>query len=434
MRFIRATDEDFEKEFKRIYKRGGVLEEEIVKVASHICFEVERRGDEALFEYTEKYDGYCLTTETVEVSVEEINQSMGMVSSEDMEMLKLAAKRIEKFHRQQLMSDCLVEGNGVTLGQKVIPLGRVGIYCPGGRASYPSTVLMAAIPANIAGVKEIIMTSPAPPGGINPLVVAAAKISGVRRIFRVGGAQAIAAMTYGTETIPAVDKIVGPGNAYVAAAKRLVFGSVDIDMIAGPSEVLIVSDGSVEAAYVAADLLAQAEHDELAAAILVTTDDDFARRVSEEVHRQMATLERKSICEKAISNYGVAIIVRDLEEAIELANRFAPEHLEIATVSPERLLPLIKNAGAVFLGGYTPETLGDYLAGPNHILPTGGTARFSSPLGVYDFIKRMSVVSFSPEALKVLGPVASKFAEKEGLTAHSRAIDLRLKGERQEKS
>ncbi|MCX7982895.1 MAG: histidinol dehydrogenase [Syntrophales bacterium] len=434
MKIIRTTDSDFEKEFMRLYRRGGVLEKKIVNTVFRICHDVEKRGDEALFEYTEKYDGYCLSPETVEVDAEEIERATKRLSPEDLQMLRIAAERIAFFHRNQVVSNWQIEEKGITLGQKVVPLERVGIYCPGGRASYPSTVLMAAIPAVIAGVEEVIMVTPSPPGDLNPLVMAAANISGVKRIFRIGGAQAIAALAYGTETIPKVDKIVGPGNTYVAAAKRFVFGRVDIDMIAGPSEVLVVSDGCVNASFVAADLLAQVEHDEMAAAILVTPNEAFAYRVRGEVKKQMNALERKSICAKALSRYGISIIVRDLEEAMEVTNRFAPEHLEIATVNPERLLPLVKNAGAIFLGSHTPETMGDYLAGPNHILPTGGTARFSSALGVYDFVKRISVVSFSPEALKDLGPVAMRFAQCEGLTAHGKAVEVRLAEERRENS
>ncbi|HOJ52395.1 MAG TPA: histidinol dehydrogenase [Syntrophales bacterium] len=428
MRIISTTDKEFEREFRRILGRGGVMAEEVVQTVAAICEEVEKRGDEALFAYTERYDGVRLTPEMALVSPDEIERAMANVSAEDMEMLKLAAERIERFHRHQVVSDWRYEEAGLVLGQKVVPLARVGIYCPGGRAAYPSTVLMAAIPAAIAGVGEIIMASPSSRGEINPLVIAAAQICGISRIFKVGGAQAVAAMAYGTETIPAVDKIVGPGNAYVAAAKRLVYGRVSIDMIAGPSECLIVSDGRVNPAFVASDLLAQAEHDEQAAAILVTPDMGFAREVAKEVERQMKALERKSICRQAIDSYGVSIITRDLTEAMEVANRFAPEHLEIATKDPEKLLPLVRNAGAVFLGPYTPETMGDYLAGPNHILPTGGTARFSSALGVYDFFKRISVISISEPALRKLGPFARRFAQREGLTAHGKAIDLRLAG------
>jgi len=345
-----------------------------------------------------------------------------------MKVIKLAARRIEDYHRHQIARGYkLKKESGIELGQRILPLRRVGVYAPGGKASYPSTILMAAIPARIAGVKETILVSPARDGKINPLIAAAAEMSGVKRIFKIGGAQAIAALAYGTETIPQVDKIVGPGNAYVAAAKKLVFGQVDIDMIAGPSEVIVIADETANASFAAADMLAQVEHDEMAAAVLLTTSEDLARKVSLEIYRQMKTLSRKTTAEKSLTRYGAIIVTRSMEEAVDIANSFAPEHLELMVKNPKQVLNGIRNAGSVFLGSYTPEALGDYLAGTNHILPTGGTARFSSPLGVYDFYKRISVLSFSKKAFNKLGASTAHFALMEGLDAHARSVLIRSK-------
>lgn len=311
------------------------------------------------------------------------------------------------------------------MGQRILPLNSVGIYAPGGKASYPSTILMAAVPARIAGVKEIILVSPAQNGKLNPLVVAAAEVSGVNRIFKIGGAQAIAALAYGTKTIPRVDKIVGPGNAYVAAAKKLVFGQVGIDMIAGPSEVLIIADNTANASYAAADMLAQIEHDEMAAAVLLTPSEHLAKAVQRELFEQMKTSSRKDIIEKSIKKHSAVIITRSVAESMDIANDFAPEHLELMVKNPRKILNDVRNAGSVFLGSFTPEALGDYLAGTNHILPTGGTARFSSPLGVYDFYKRMSVLCFSRDAFQKLSEPTARFARMEGLDAHARSVLIR---------
>jgi histidinol dehydrogenase len=342
-------------------------------------------------------------------------------------MVKLAARRIEDYHRKQLVpSYAGSDEDGVELGWLVRPMERIGIYAPGGLAAYPSTVLMAAVPARVAGVREILLVSPAKGGKLNPLLLAAADLSGISRIFKIGGAQAIAALAYGTASIPAVDKIVGPGNAYVTAAKRMVFGAVGIDMIAGPSEILIVADRSADPRYVAADLLSQAEHDTMASAILLTPEEGLATAVASEIVRQLGQLSRKSIATRSMADFGALIITRDLAEAVEIANRFAPEHLELMVENPAEILKDIVNAGAVFLGHFTPEAMGDYLAGPSHILPTAGTARFSSPLGVYDFIKRSSVLSFSSDALRKYGPKAARFAEVEGLQAHGRSVEIRL--------
>jgi len=430
MKIVRTSDKGFEKEFKRIISRGKSFDTAFEKKVSAILMDVEKRGDKALFEYTKRFDGVALTAKTVEVSPLEIREALCSVTKQETTVLNLAAKRIERYHKRQRLETWSYKEEGIELGQKIVPLARVGIYAPGGLAAYPSTVLMAAVPASIAGVKEIIMTSPVGTRGLNPILVAAAQIAGVDRIFKVGGAQAVAAMAYGTESVPAVDKIVGPGNAWVATAKKLVFGRTGIDMIAGPSEILVIADGSAEPAVAAADLLSQAEHDELASAILLTPDKGLAKRVSAEVNAQLKKLSRESIAVKAIRDYGLVVVTQDLAEAVEVANRFAPEHLELLVKDPKKLLAGIRNAGAVFLGHDTPEALGDYLAGPNHILPTGGTARFSSPLGVYDFVKRISVLSFDAKALAKYGMPAAEFAALEGLDAHGKSILARLKAKK----
>jgi histidinol dehydrogenase len=427
MKIIRTADKRFEKEFKRIVNRGKSFDPAFEKRVSAILQDVEKRGDRALFGYTKRFDGVTLTAKTVEVSPLEIREALCSVTKKERAVLTLAAKRIDRYHKRQRLASWSYREEGVELGQKIVPLSRVGIYAPGGLAPYPSTVLMAAIPARIAGVKEIVMTSPVGRAGLNPVIVAAAQVAGVDRIFKVGGAQAVAAMAYGTESVPAVDKIVGPGNAWVATAKKLVFGRTGIDMIAGPSEILIIADRTADPAVAAADLLSQAEHDELASSVLLTPDEDLAKRVSAEVKAQLKLLSRESIAVKAIRDYGLVVVTQDLAEAVEVANRFAPEHLELLVTDPKALLAGIRNAGAVFLGHYTPEALGDYLAGPNHILPTGGTARFTSPLGVYDFVKRISVLSFDGKALAKYGKPAAEFAAMEGLDAHGKSILERLR-------
>ncbi len=430
MKIIRTADKGFEKEFKRIVNRGKSFDPAFEKKVSAILQDVEKRGDRALFGYTKRFDGVTLTAKTVEVSPLEIREALCSVTKKERAVLTLAARRIDRYHKRQRLASWSYREGGVELGQKIVPLSRVGVYAPGGLASYPSTVLMAAIPARIAGVREIIMTSPVGRGGLNPIIVAAAQIAGVDRIFKVGGAQAVAAMAYGTQSVPAVDKIVGPGNAWVATAKKLVFGRTGIDMIAGPSEILIIADRTADPAVAAADLLSQAEHDELASSVLLTPDEDLAKRVSAEIKAQLKLLSRESIAVKAIRDYGLVVVTQDLAEAVEVANRFAPEHLELLVKDPKKLLAGIRNAGAVFLGHYTPEALGDYLAGPNHILPTGGTARFSSPLGVYDFVKRISVLSFDGESLAKYGKAAAEFAAMEGLDAHGKSILARLRAKK----
>ncbi len=427
IRFLQFSDAGFAEAFRAISERGETTPAGILQTVEEILADVRKRGDAALCEYTERFDRLKLDAATLEVSATEIEQALAAVDRDTLATLQLAADRIASFHRRQKEETWLSDDEpDIRLGQMVTPLDRVGIYVPGGKAAYPSSVLMNAVPAKVAGVGEIIMVVPMPDGVINPYVLAAAHIAGVDRIFKIGGAQAIAALAYGTASIPKVDKITGPGNIYVATAKRLVFGAVDIDMIAGPSEILVINDGSGEPAHIAADLLSQAEHDELAASILITTDEVFGRRVVDELERQLAQLSRATIARQSIDNYGAVIVARDLAEATEFSNRIAPEHLELAVAEPFELLPQIRHAGAVFLGHNTPEAAGDYLAGPNHTLPTGGTARFFSPLGTEDFVKKSSLISFSKEGLERLGESIIRIAELEGLQAHARSVSIRL--------
>ncbi len=372
MRLIRTDEAIFAEVFLGIMNRGGGAEPALRISVENILADVAARGDTALFEYTAKFDGYDLNPRTVQVSPEELRAATALVDHDDRAVLQLAAARIEKFHRSQIVKDWRDESeDGVRIGQRITPLEKAGIYVPGGLASYPSTVLMAAIPARIAGVGEIVAVTPLRQGTINPLVALAMELAGVNSIFKIGGAQAIAALTYGTASIPRVDKIVGPGNAYVAMAKQLVYGRVDIDMIAGPSEVLVICDHTAPVSFVAADLLAQAEHDDMASAVVLTPDEYTGRRIVDELYPQLEDLPRQAIVRRAIDEYGAVLITRDLTEAVRLANRFAPEHLELMVENPEELLAEVTHAGAVFLGQYTPEALGDHMAGPNHILPTG---------------------------------------------------------------
>ncbi|KIH75946.1 histidinol dehydrogenase [Geoalkalibacter ferrihydriticus] len=427
MRILRFNDDAFEPTLQKIVNRGAAAQGDVCFTVQEIIDDVRRRGDSALFEHTEKYDRLRLTAETLEVSAEEIDQALAGVSEESLAALRLAAERIAAFHAKQKEQTWLsTEEEDVLLGQMVRPLDRVGIYVPGGKAAYPSSVLMNAVPAKVAGVPEVIMVVPMPGGEVNPHVLAAAHLAGVDRIFKVGGAQAVAALAFGTQSVPRVDKITGPGNIYVATAKQQVFGQVDIDMIAGPSEILIINDGSGDPAHLAADLLGQAEHDELASSILITTDDKIAKKVAKEVEKQLKELSRETIARKAIEAFGAIFIARDLDEAIAFSNRIAPEHLELAVDNPFEILPRIRHAGAIFLGHYTPEAAGDYLAGPNHTLPTGGTARFFSPLSTNDFVKKSSIVSFSRNGLERLGKEIVHIAELEGLEAHGRSVSIRL--------
>ena len=388
-----------------------------------IVEDVKERGDEAVREYSLKFDGWA---GEMPVSESEWAEGAAQCDAFLLQVMKEAAQNIADFHRRQIPQGFEVEKeNGVILGQKVTPLERVGIYVPGGTAAYPSTVLMNAVPASVAGVKEIIMVTPAKEGRIKPEILAAAKIAGVTKIFKVGGAQAIAALAYGTQTVPAVDKITGPGNIYVATAKKLVYGQVDIDMIAGPSEILVIADESADAERAAADMLSQAEHDVLASAVMVTTSARLAELVAAEIERQLTYLPRREIAQRSIEDNGRVIVAESLDDAVEIANALAPEHLEVYTSDPFALLPRLVNAGSIFLGGYTPEPVGDYFAGPNHTLPTSGTARFSSPLSGADFVKRSSYIHYTKEALKEAGEKIAAFAESEGLQAHANAVRIR---------
>ena len=393
---------------------------------SEIIENVRKNGDKALIDYTRKFDGAAL--ESLEVSQDEIDEAFAETDEKFIEILKKAAKRIEGFHKKQLRTSFVInEEKGVILGQKIIPIERAGLYVPGGTASYPSSVLMNAVPAKIAGCKEIVITTPpSPDGKIAPVILAAAKIAGVDKIFKCGGAQAIAALAYGTETIPKVDKIVGPGNAFVAEAKKQVYGKVSIDMIAGPSEILIIADETNDADILAADLLSQAEHDKMAAAILVTNSESLAKSVQNALEEQIPLLPRREIARASIDDNGKIILVKDLAEAVELSDTIAPEHLEICTDNPFDYLDKITHAGSVFLGKNCPEALGDYMAGPNHTLPTSGTARFSNPLSVDDFIKKTQFTYFTREALSALKDDVAYFAEKEGLHGHAKSALIRF--------
>ena len=420
----------------KIMKYGEVSPEEIfargktsfdvADIVTDIIDTVKKNGDKALFEYCEKFDKAALSS--LEVSAEEIEEAFQLVEPKFIEILEKAAKNIRTFHEKQVRNSFIIsEQDGVITGQKVTPIEKVGLYVPGGTAAYPSTVLMDSIPAKIAGCEEICITTPPSANGkVNPVILAAAKIAGVDRIFKIGGAQAVAALAYGTETVPKVDKIVGPGNAFVAEAKRQVFGLVSIDMIAGPSEILVIADGNSDARFVAADLLSQAEHDKMASAVLVTDSEDLAQKVSDELERQLALLPREEIARTSIDNNGKIIIADNLTDVIDVANEIAPEHLELCVDNPFDYLDKIKNAGSIFMGRYCPESLGDYFAGPNHTLPTSGTARFSSPLSVDDFVKKSQYTYYTKEALSKVADDVAFFAEKEGLSAHARSATIRF--------
>ena len=421
---------DNDKIFKELKKRHSVSDKHLETIETRvreIIMAVKSRGDKALLAFTARFDGVKLTKKNIQISKADIDGAWEKVSPEDKKSLNLARKRIEKFHRREVTHSWKISGSGgEALGQKVIPLEKVGIYVPGGKASYPSSVLMNAIPAQVAGVSEIIMVTPPSSRGINPVTLSAARICGIKKIFQVGGAQAIAALAYGTETVPQVDKIVGPGNIFVATAKKMVSGEVGIDMIAGPSEILVIADGGARPAFIAADLLSQAEHDEEAQVMLITPSQALAARVQEEIDLLMEKLPRKEILRKALKN-GLIIITKSLLQAVALSNTVAPEHLLLAVKEPYRLLEKVKNAGSIFLGQFSPVAAGDYLAGPNHVLPTSGTARFSSPLGVYDFVKYCSFTHFNQTQLKKVGKDIMRLARLEGLEAHARSVELRLK-------
>lgn len=408
---------------KRLRSRSEGVRPEIIKTIKNILSEVRKRGDSAVAKFTERFDGF--KPEILRISSEEIKKYISPVKKDVRKALKISINRIRRFHERQKEKSWSFKRDGITLGQVIKPIERVGVYVPGGKASYPSTVLMNVIPAQVAGVPEIAICLPTPLGEINPYVMSAIEMLGIKEVYRVGGAQAIGAMAYGTESIKKVDKIVGPGNIYVTVAKKMVFGEVDIDMIAGPSEILIIADSSIRPSFIAGDLLSQAEHDELASSVLITDSTALAGKVQKELKNQLKALKRGKIANASLKNYGAIIIVKDIKSAVEISNQIAPEHLEIMTENPRRLLSMVKNAGAIFLGQWSPEPMGDYSAGPNHTLPTGGTARFSSPLGVYDFIKRSSLIEFSKEGFILLSNVVETLAEAEGLSAHANAVRIR---------
>jgi histidinol dehydrogenase len=427
MKIIDSQQKDIVTELRRIINRGEAATEEVAAAVKTVVERVRKEGDPAVLEYTEKFDKAKLSLKDIRVSPDEIRAAYAKVESKKVEALKLAAQNIRAFHEKQKMSSWVSqEADGVILGQLARPIRSVGIYVPGGKACYPSSVLMNVIPATVAGVEEIVMCSPAPGGELNPYILVAADISGVKEIYKIGGAQAVAAMAYGTATVPRVDKIVGPGNIYVATAKRYVFGQVDIDMIAGPSEILVIADHTANPVFVASDLLSQAEHDELASSILITTSREIAEKVDAEVERQLANLSRKEIARKAIDRFGAIVLSPSLQEAADVSNSIAPEHLELAVEKPFEFLALIKNAGAIFLGHYTPEPVGDYIAGPNHVLPTGGTARFFSPLSTDSFMKKSSLIFYTREGLDKVGEAVMQIADVEGLEAHGNTIRVRM--------
>ncbi len=431
IRQLATTAPDFEAEFKRVLHWSADTDSAIEERVASILADVEQRGDAAVLEYTQRFDGLQAdSVAALEIPQAELQAALKAITTEQRDALLAAAERVRSYHERQLdacgKSWQYRDQDGTLLGQKVTPLDRVGIYVPGGKAAYPSSVLMNAIPAHVAGVGEIIMVVPTPKGERNLLVLAAAAVAGVHRVFTLGGAQAIAALAYGTATVPAVDKITGPGNAYVASAKRRVFGKVGIDMIAGPSEILVLADGSTPADWVAMDLFSQAEHDELAQSILLCPDAAYIAEVKQAIDRLWADMPRRDVIRASLEGRGALIHTRSMEEACDISNRIAPEHLEVSSRDPHRWEPLLRHAGAIFLGAYTSESLGDYCAGPNHVLPTSGTARFSSPLGVYDFQKRSSLIEVSAAGAQTLGQIASVLAHGEGLQAHARAAEMRL--------
>ena len=428
VRVLSTRDAGFDAAFAQLVSVDTAADRRIDAAAAAIVDDVRRRGDAALLEYSNHFDRTAApSVAALEIPAEDMRAALEELPVGDRAALEAAARRIQSFHdRQRSESWSVVEDDGTELGQRVTPLDSVGVYVPGGLAAYPSSVLMNVIPAQVAGVRDIVMVSPTPDGARNPLVLAAAALAGVTRAFAIGGAQAVAALAHGTETVPAVDKIVGPGNAYVAAAKRHVFGTVGIDMIAGPSEILVICDGATDPDWIAMDLFSQAEHDELAQAILLTPEAAFIERVQASIARLLPSMPRCAIIEKSLAGRGALILTRDLEDACAVANRIAPEHLEISTDEPQRWAALIRHAGAIFLGRHSSEALGDYCAGPNHVLPTARTARFSSPLGVYDFQKRTSMIRVSPEGARSLGEIAARLADGERLPAHAASARLRI--------
>jgi histidinol dehydrogenase len=433
MRRLNTQDTNFSEELAQLLSLSEEDLSSIESIVTGILQKVKTSGDAAVLELTNQFDRLNASdVKELELSKAELQEALRSLPTEQKLALESAASRVRAYHeRQKIESGCTSweyeDEHGTKLGQKVTPLDRVGIYVPGGKAAYPSSVLMNAIPAKVAGVKEVIMVVPTPDGTHNPLVLAAAAVAGVDRIFTIGGAQAVGALAYGTQTIPAVDKIVGPGNAYVASAKRRVFGIVGIDMIAGPSEILVICDGTTDPDWVAMDLFSQAEHDELAQSILLCPDQAYLDAVEKSIQKLLPEMPRKAVIEKSLRDRGAMILVKDMAQACEISNQIAPEHMEISAQNPRQWLELIRHAGAIFLGKFTSESLGDYSAGPNHVLPTSRTARFSSPLGVYDFIKRSSLIEVSQAGADQLGKIASVLAHGEGLQAHARAAEMRLK-------
>ena len=429
MRQLSTKDQDFSEKFSKLVARDASVDPEITRRAEAIVQDVALRGDEAVLEYTNRFDRLNLKSmDEAVVTREEMQRALETLPEEERSALETAARRIREFHEHQLEKGWTITDDfGNRLGQRITAVDSVGLYVPGGLAAYPSSVLMNAMPAHVAGVPRIEMVFPTPDGQRSQLVLAAAALAGVSRAFTIGGAQAVAALAYGTKTIEAVDKIVGPGNAYVAAAKRYVFGRVGIDMIAGPSEILVICDGKTSPDWIAMDLFSQAEHDVLAQAILLTPDEQFAAAVSEAIDRLLPTMPRKEIIEKSLANRGAIIVTKDLEEACRVADAISPEHLEISTENPEQWVDHLRHAGAIFMGRWSVEALGDYCAGPNHVLPTSRTARFSSPLGVYDFLKRTSLIQVSEEGAQALAPVAAVLARGERLYAHAASASYRLK-------
>ena len=433
LRQLATTAADFEAEFARVLHWSAETDAAIEGRVADILADVEKRGDAAVLEYTQRFDGLAASSMAeLEITQAELQAALAQITPAQRSALEAAAARVRDYHQRQLeacgRSWSYRDADGTLLGQKVTPLDRVGIYVPGGKAAYPSSVLMNAIPAHVAGVGEIVMVVPTPKGERNALVLAAAAVAGVSRAFTIGGAQAVAALAHGTATVPAVDKITGPGNAYVASAKRRVFGKVGIDMIAGPSEILVLADGTTPPEWVAMDLFSQAEHDELAQSILLCPDAAYLDAVAAAIDRLLPEMPRRDVIRASLEGRGALILTRSMEEACAISNRIAPEHLEVSSRDPHRWEPLLKHAGAIFLGAFTSESLGDYCAGPNHVLPTSGTARFSSPLGVYDFQKRSSLIEVSEAGAQVLGPIAAELAYGEGLQAHAQAAEFRLKG------
>ena len=425
---LATVDADFSAKMKALLAFEAAADENIERTVAGILADVKARGDAAVVEYTNKFDRLSASAMAdLELGKAELQAALDGLPADRRAALEAAAQRVRAYHeRQKLDGWSYTEADGTLLGQMITPLDRVGLYVPGGKAAYPSSVLMNAIPAKVAGVKELIMVVPTPGGEKNQLVLAAACLAGVDRVFTLGGAQAVGALAYGTESVPQVDKIVGPGNAYVATAKRRVFGIVGIDMVAGPSEILVVSDGTGNPDWVAMDLFSQAEHDELAQSILICTDAAFIDRVQASIDQLLPTMPRREVIETSLRNRGAFIRVRDMDEAVAIANQVAPEHLELALDNPDPWVGKIHHAGAIFIGHYTSESLGDYCAGPNHVLPTSGSARFSSPLGVYDFQKRTSLIKVSPAGAQTLGKIASTLAHGEGLPAHAKSAEFRL--------